>query len=324
MASPQMSQPRVEAFKFGFNPQGLQRYRCKYCGKTFSDIPRRPLDDLRVAPEKAFQVVNLLAEGVGIRACERLTQLNRHTVLAILETAGQKCGRLLDAKVRGLKVEQVEIDELWAFVGCKQANVVHPLYDDNRGDQYTYLAVDRDSKLMISHLIGKRHKDNCKIFLQDLKDRVDGRFQLSSDGFNAYIGGEGSTGAVERIFGDEIDYGTEVKIFGRNREVDGLRKYSPPECIAVRRRARIGNPKRNMICTSHAERANLSVRLFNRRFTRLTLGYSKKLANHKHAVALFVAHFNYCRKHSARGQTPAMAAGLTDHVWSVRELLGAL
>lgn len=305
------------AVKFGTNSQGHQRFICRQCGKTFSDIPTRPLDNLRVDPEKAFQVIGLLAEGVGIRACERLTGLNRRTVLGILETAGEKCARLLDSKVRGVNAEQVQVDELWAFVFCKQQNT--PLFAEARGDQYTFLAVDRTSKLIISHLVGKRTLQNSVAFMRDLKSRVSNRFQLSSDGFAGYIGRDDNSGAVPLVFGSDIDYGTEIKLYGA--EVEGQRKYSPPVCIGARRTPRIGNPNRRMICTSHAERTNLSVRLFNRRFTRLTLGYSKKLTNHKHAVALMVAHFNFCRKHSAHGQTPAIAAGLTDHAWTVAELL---
>jgi IS1 family transposase len=272
---------------------------------------------MRIDPQKAFQVVHLLAEGVGIRACERLTGLNRHTVLAILETAGQKCDRLLDAKIRNVRVEQVQVDEIWAFVHCKQARAEAFAHD--HGDQFTYLAVERTSKLILSHFVGKRTKENCAIFLGDLQRRTANRFQLSTDGFIGYIGGKVEPGAVEQAFGTAIDYGTEIKAY--DHEVGIQRRYSPPRCTGVKRRARIGQPDEGMITTSHVERTNLSVRIFNRRFTRLTLGFSKKLANHKHAVAIFVAHFNFCRVHSAHGQTPAMASGLTDHPWSIPELL---
>ncbi len=141
--------------RFGFH-KGFQRFRCKQCGRTFSDIPVRPLDDLRIAPEKAFQVINLLAEGFcfGVRACERLTQLNRRTILGVLETAGQKCARLLDTKIRDVVVESVQADEIFAFVYCKQYNNL--LKDPEKGEQYTFLAIDRGSKLILSHYVGKR------------------------------------------------------------------------------------------------------------------------------------------------------------------------
>lgn len=272
---------------------------------------------MRIDFTKAAQVVHLLCEGVGIRAIERLTQLNRRTVLNILETAGQKCASLLDSKIRGIKTEQVQVDELWAFVGCKQHNSKR---SPDEGDQYTFLAIDRASKLIISHLVGKRIKFSANDFMLDLSQRIEGRFQLSSDAFPCYTG---RNGAVYRAFGEEIDYGTEIKIYHNSREQKEYRRYSPPEMMATHRTSRIGEPDRKFINISHAERTNLSVRLFNRRQTRLTLGYSKKLANHKHAAAIFVAHFNFCRKHSAHGQSPAQAAGLTDHAWTISELVAS-
>jgi IS1 family transposase len=272
---------------------------------------------LRVAPAIVYQVVNLLAEGVGIRAIQRLTGLNRRTVLRILEFAGERCASLLEAKVKDTKPALVEVDEIWGFVFCKQVNAAE--FRNDHGDQYTYLASDRDTKLIISYLTGKRTMINTLDFIQNLKDRTSQRFQLSTDGFVCYKGYHGSLGAVRRVFKSEIDYGAEIKTY--SNEVEGQRRYSPPVCTGVRRAAWIGNPDKRFICTAHAERANLSVRLFNRRFTRLTLGYSKKLANHRHSVAIFVAHFNFCRKHSTIGQTPAQAAGLTDHKWTPEELL---
>jgi IS1 family transposase len=236
-------------------------------------------------------------------------------VLAILEAAGEKCARLLDTKLRNVQAAQVQIDETWGFVRCKDAISTC----EAEGDQYTFLAIERDSKLIINWLVGKRNQENTGIFLRDLKSRLAGRIQLSSDGFQLYCGRKYDVGAVAEIFGDDIDYGTEVKWYGY--ELNEQRRYSAPPCIGVTRRARIGSPVKELICTSHVERTNLTLRLFNRRATRLTLGYSKTLANHKHATALFIAFFNFCRVHSTLHKTPAMAAGLTDHVWTVAELL---
>lgn len=267
--------------------------------------------------DKAAQVVHLLCEGVGIRAAGRLSGLDEHTVLNILESAGQHCADLLDRKVRDVKAEFVEVDELWSFIHCKQANAKE--FTD-QGDQYTFLATDSITKLIISHVVGKRTHENTYWFMRDLHGRIAGRCQLTSDGFDGYTGKGEKDGAVKKVFDDNIDYATEVKLYGHNAE--GQRRYSAPPLTGIRRRRRIGSPDRRMVTTSHAERCNLSVRLFNRRFTRLTLGYSKTLDNHRHAVALFVAHFNFCREHSTlEGLTPAMAAGLTDHVWTVKELL---
>lgn len=307
---------QTEAFKFGFNPQGLQRYRCRQCRKTFSDIPARPLPDMRIDRDKLCQVVHLLCEGTGIRACERLTGLSRRTVLSIVEQAGAQCARLLDTRLRNVKAEQVEVDELWGFVRCKQA-IAAP--DTNEGDQFTYLSMERTTKLIINWFVGKRTKENTDIFMHDLKARLANRVQLSTDGLDFYKGRKFCHGAVHRAFGYEVDYGVEIKRYGY--EMQNQRRYSAPPCIGVTRIAKLGNPVRNLICTSHAERTNLSVRIFSRRHTRLTLGFSKKFENHKHAIALFVAHFNFCRKHSTHGKTPAMASGLTDHVWTIQELL---
>ncbi len=174
----------------------VQRYQCPTCKRTRSDIPKRPLDRLLVEPEKAYQVIRMLCEGIGIRAIERLTGLNRRTVLGILATAGRKCADLMDDKIRNLHVSQVQTDEIWCFVGCKSINA--PAIDPERGDQYVYLTVDRDSKLIINHLIGRRTGENCEIVMRDLKTRIAGQFQLSTDAFRGYASRKG---AVFQTFG---------------------------------------------------------------------------------------------------------------------------
>jgi hypothetical protein len=300
-------------YRFGFH-KGFQRYRCKTCGGTFSDIPERPLDDLRVSPEKAHQVIHLPCEGMGIRACERITSLNRSTVLNILETAGRKCARLLDESIEDVSVESVQCDELFAFVYCKQCN--NHDNDPNVGEQYTYLAIDRDSKLILSRYVGKRCGESTDIFISDLRKRVKGRCQITTDGLQSYVA------AMVEVFGGNVDFAQQTKTYANHeRTVHNHRKYSPEGVISVKIKVHIGEPDWDLIRTSHVERVNLTVRLFTRRFTRLTLGYSKKLSNLRHAVALFVAHYNFCRVHSAHGRTPAQVAGLTDHVWKVPELL---
>jgi transposase-like protein/IS1 family transposase len=296
----------------------VQRFRCLRCGKTFSET--QPLEGVRVDFDKSAQIAHFLVEGVGIRASARLSGLDESTVLNILESAGQHCARLLDQKVNGVKADFVELDELWSFIHCKEANVKEIWA--NHGDVYTFLATDRESKLIISHVVGRRTHENAYWFLRDLKARLATRCQLSSDGFDGYTGQGKQPGGVSKVFGKAVDYGTEIKMYGHDAE--GQRRYSAPPLTGTRRRSRIGSPIRSKINTSHAERCNLSVRLFNRRFTRLTLGYSKKYENHCHAVALFIAHFNFCRVHSATGKTPAQAAGLTDHVWTVADLLGTI
>jgi IS1 family transposase len=249
--------------------------------------------------EKAVQVISLLCESTGIRACERLTGLNRRTVLNILEMAAQKAVAFMDAKVRNLSAEWIQADGVHTIVYSKQQNT--PEGFEERGEQYTFLSIDRRSKLIINWLVGKRTRENAEYFLMDLKSRVANRFQLTTDNWTIY---SGVNGAVRAIMGNETDYATETKYFAKPDQ------FIPRKLIGIRRRRWIGNPDMKMATTSHAERTNLSVRLFNRRFTRCTLGYSKKLENLKHAVALFVWHFNFVRVHGAYGVTPAFAAGI--------------
>ena len=198
------------ANKFGWfisGSQRIQRYRCKQCGKTFGDIPERPLDSLRTPLKDAARVVHLLCEGVGVRACERLTGTNRNTVLAILETVGAKCARLLDQRLQGLQCNHVQVDELWAFVHCKQRNSQK---NEERGDQYTYLGLDKETKLIISYHVGKRDREAAGLFMRDLRQRVASRFQLSTDGFAAY---SGYLGAVFQTWKHDVDFGTITKLF---------------------------------------------------------------------------------------------------------------
>jgi IS1 family transposase/transposase-like protein len=306
---------RTECSRFGFH-KGFQRYQCKQCKKTYSDIPEKPLDNLRVPFDKAVQITHLLVEGCGVRAVERLAGVHRDTVLAVLEVVGQKCARLLDRKVRNVAFESVQVDELFAFVGCKERNNVN--HNREIGEQYVYLGVDAQSKFIINYTIGKRDPVTTQIYIQDLKKRVQAPFQLTTDGFKPY------RSEVYFTFHDcKVHYAQLVKLYaaGIDGEKGFERRYSPSQCIGTHKLVCRGNPSRDRISTSYVERTNLSVRLFNRRFTRLTLGYSKKLANLKHSVALLIAHFNFCRKHSALAKTPAQACGLADHQWTIEELL---
>jgi IS1 family transposase len=296
--------------KFGFK-KGFQRYQCRVCKRTQSDIPENPLVNLRVPLEKAVQVVHLLVEGMGIRAIERFTGLNRRTVLNILETAGQKAAAFQAAKVYGVEADVIQADEINSFVYCKQRNADEN--DTERGDQYTFLSVDRRSKLIINSLVGKRTRENAEQFLNDLKKRMEDRpFQLTTDNWHIY---SGYTGAVRAVFGKDVNYATETKYFARPAE------FLPRQLIAIKRKRQIGQPDMTAATTCHAERTNLSVRTFTRRFTRCTIGYSKTLENHKHAVSLFVWHFNFVRIHSAHGRTPAQECGLTPKSWTIEEFL---
>lgn len=222
---------------------------------------------MRIEPEKAYQVVRLLTEGMGVRACERLTRLNRRTVLGVLEMAGRKCQQISDEKLRNLNCKFVQADEMYGFVYSLQQNT-DEANEWRHGTFYTHLSICRDSKLVINSHIGKRTRQDTDTFIRDLKGRIPNRFQFTTDGWKTYTG---SDGAVSTAFGENIDYATEVKYFAKP---DG-NIFQKQRLCSVSRRRRIGHPDMRKATTCHMERTNLSVRLFNRRHTRLTLGYSK-------------------------------------------------
>jgi IS1 family transposase/transposase-like protein len=290
----------------------VQRFECLKCGTSFSD--KQPLDNLRVDFKQACTGLNMLAEGLGIRAVSRLTGLHQQTVLNVLARAGSKAGRFLDTTVKNVQPESVQADEMFCFVGCKdRANLTH---DPFKGSQYLFMAMDSKSKLIISHIIGQRTVSNTTRLLADLKQRVQGRFQLTTDGYEPY------KVEVRRTLGKSVDFAQQVKQYANPRDLnDPERRYSPTVCTGFRIHVRNGNPNPDLISTSYMERQNLSVRLFNRRFTRLTLGYSKKFEYLMHSINLMIFHFNFIKTHAAHGKTPAMDAGLTSHKMDFEELL---
>ncbi len=300
--------------KFKTANGSVQRYRCLSCGKTFK--AEGPLGDMRISEEKAVQILNMLVEGVGINAASRLTGVHKETVLRVLALAGERCERILDEKIRNVTVEQVQADEIWSFVHCKQKNVRRGQDDRAIGDQYTWVALDPKSKLVISYIVGKRSGLNALALMTDLCGRLANRTQLTTDGFAPYVG------AVEDVFGADIDFAQLIKIYANPTE-ERRGRYSPSECIGAVPTSVTGNPDPEMICTSHVERSNLTMRTFIRRMTRLCLGFSKKLDNLKAAVALYFAWYNFVRIHGSLKVTPAMEAGITDHVWTIGELIGA-
>lgn len=257
---------------------------------------------------------------MGIRAISRFTGFSLGTILNILESAGAHCARLMDAKIRNLKVTHVQSDEVFSWIGEKPdgANKHNP----ERGEMWTFLSIAQKEKLVINYRVSKRTGWDAEAFLKDLKSRLASRIQLTTDGFRGYVNVDGFGGAVERIFGtDQIDYATETKKIEKDPSYTGQRAYFAPKKVKVNRQWRTGMPDMAEATTNHAERTNLSLRTFNRRFVRCTINFSKKRENHEHAVAVFAAFFNFCRVHKTLGVTPAMAAGLTDHVWTVEELL---
>jgi len=301
--------------RFGRNRNGSQRYRCDVCARTFTDEVTRPVDRRCLDPEKVVQCLRMLLEGNSIRSVERLTQVHRDTIISAMVDAGERCQQFLDG-LRHLPASDVQIDELWAFIGCKEKTRLRRGYGEEMGDCWCFLAIERSSKFILASHVGKRTPDDALLFTEKLRRATrPARFQLSSDGFTPY------PGTVSEVFGPLIDYGQIIKTFGNSQEEGTAGRYSPGEVVAVERMTRIGNPDEDLICTSHVERQNKTMRMQIRRFTRLTDGHSKKWANHEAAVGLFLAYFNFCRVHSTIKTTPAQAAGLADRTWSLQELL---
>jgi IS1 family transposase/transposase-like protein len=307
-----------ETVGWGKDRQGNVRRKCKSCGKVVSIVPARPLGRMRISLENATLVLSLLTEGSSIRSAERVSGIHRDTICKLLRVAGEKCEALLSRLVRNVEVKDVQCDELWSFVAMKEKTRVRKQVEGtNAGDAYTWLAVERDSKLLLAHHVGHRTSEDAHMFAAKLSAAVGSdRFQVSTDGLEVY------PPALEAHFGAQIDYAQIIKTFSGNG-LDNERRYSPPSIIATEKRVVSGTPEESKVCTSHVERLNLHVRMMSRRFTRLTTGFSKKREALKSAVAVFVASYNLCWRHSTLRMSPAMYAGLTRKVWTVRDLLTA-
>ena len=264
--------------------------------------------------DKQTEIIAALTEGCSIRAVERLTGIHRDTIMRLGFNVGVGCAKLHNALMRDVRVNRIELDEIWQYVGKKRGQIKEgdPI---TIGDQYTFIALGGVSKAIIAYRTGKRDAHNTRLFLQDLRERVDGAPAISSDAFRAY------PIAVERAFGTDCSFGTIDKTFAVDAVPEAARRYSPGKVVAVERHTIINGPLH--ISTSYVERQNLTLRMQQRRFTRLTNAFSKKLENHMAAVALYAAHYNFCRVHEALRVTPAMHLGITDHVWTIGELVGA-
>lgn len=269
-----------------------------------------------LSQEKQEMAIAALVEGASIRSVERMTGIHRDTIMRLMLRVGQNCERLLDETMRGLSCKYLELDEIWCFVGKKQRHLKKTDDHYSLGDQWVFVAIDADSKLIPSYKIGKRNLPTAYDFLADLSSRVNNRVQLTSDSLSAYVE------AVELSFGANVDYGQVVKTY--EAEAIGPGRYSPPKVIAADRFVISGQPQIDRVSTSYVERNNLTMRMQMRRFTRLTNAFSKKLENLKAAVAFHLAHYNFVRIHSSLRVTPAVEAGIADHVWDIGEILTPL
>ena len=253
----------------------------------------------------------MMLEGMSIRAISRLTGLHQYTILSLMKTAAEKARKVLDSRIQNISPRYVQMDEMWGFIHTREPNL-NEGDPDEWGSTMLWLALDSETKLLITHHVGPRNGINAHKFVSDLRARTDGRYQVTSDQYNAYVG------AMREHFGQNVDFGQLRKIYGK-LHTDNW--YGTGQVIGAVPHVKIGKPDWSRISTSHVERTNLNVRMHLRRLTRLTNAFSKKLDNLKAAVTLYVAFYNFCRIHQTVKATPAMAAGLTDHVWSVTELL---
>lgn len=266
--------------------------------------------------EKKIAVISILAEGGSIRATERITGVNQNTIMSLNRRVGDACKKIMDDKMRGLKCKNLEIDEIWGFIGSKQKNAGRT---GNFGDVWTFIALDADTKIIPSFIIGKRDAYHAKMFLDDLASRMTMRVQISSDGLAAY------PDAIERAFGTDADYGQIVKTYSvsalGNAAQPAAVRYSPAEVVKVEKTAISGTPNMDLVTTSHIEKQNHTLRMHCRRLTRLTNAFSKKIENFEAAVALNFAYYNFVKTHKAIRMTPAMAAGVEKSHWTVAELI---
>ena len=262
-------------------------------------------------------IIRLLVEGNSIRATSRIADVSKNTVNKLLIDAGKACSKYHDEHVRNIKASVVQCDEIWSFTYAKQKNVAAAKdAPEFAGDTWTWTAIDSDSKLIISYMVGGRDSEYAMAFMDNLRDRLSNRVQLTTDGHKAYLE------AVEGAFGAEVDYAQLIKMYGVPTGNKGHeKKYSPAECTGIKKRSIEGDPNKVLVSTSHVERQNLTMRMHMRRFTRLTNAFSKKVENHAYAVALHFMYYNFVRVHQTLKVTPAMQAGLTDRLWDIADLV---
>jgi transposase-like protein/IS1 family transposase len=305
----------TECQKFGKHRNGLRRFRCPRCRKTYTEPHELVMDSMYISHEKAVLALQLLLEGSSIRSTERITGLDMNTIMKLLVLAGERCQALLDSKIHGIDINDCEVDEVWGFVFKKEVRRKRSQETAyGIGDAYCFIGIERTTKLIVAHHLGKRDQQSTDAFMSKLANATSWKlFQLSTDGFRTY------PGAVQHYLGSRVDFAQIIKVYGRDRE--GEQRYSAAEVIDVVRTVISGNPDPERICTSYVERQNLSIRMGMRRMTRLTNAFSKKWENLQAAYSLWFAYYNFCRIHSTLKKTPAMAQGITDHGWTINELI---
>jgi transposase-like protein/IS1 family transposase len=299
--------------KHGKDRKGNQRYKCALCGLTFADETAKPLGDMRTSVDVAAQALALMFEGMSVRSVQRITGLCRHTLADLIAVIGDNCQRLLTSKIKAVPVKDVQIDELWSFVGCKEKTRFSKNYGPEVGDSWTFIAIERDTKLILAHEVGLRDHGTCVTFLHKVNAATAGHFQVTTDGLKTY------TMNIPFILGSRVDFAQLIKTYANNQAET---RYSPAVIVGAEKQPIMGSPNEAKISTSHIERFNLTLRTCLRRFTRLTIAHSKSLKHHVAMQAIFMAWYNFGRKHETlKGRTPAMASGLAEKPWSVKELI---
>jgi len=299
--------------KFGRDRKGNQRFRCRQCFRTVTEPHNGHFFSMYTPAEKAALILKMFVEGVSVRSTERLTGVHRDTILNLPVLSGDHCERLLEDRIRQHPVNDVQCDEIWGYVGCKEGH--NATGDPMRGDAYCFVAIERNTKLVIAWHLARRTARDTVAFTEKINEATQGEFQITTDGFRPYVD------AVQYSLGTRVDFAQLIKVYSTPRE--GEQRYSPPEVVDAVPVPQWGNPNLDRICTSHVERQNLSIRMGMRRMTRLTNAFSKKWENLKAACALWFAFYNFCRVHQTVRVTPAMKAGIADHIWGVNELLTA-
>ena len=311
---------QIETVKAGvYGKSRIQRYKCQQCGKRFSEPPQKPFGaEVRLPLEKVRMILHCLVEGNSVRSTARLCDVEKRTVLNMLMLAGQGCERLLADQIQNVPVKDLELDEIWTYVQKKEGHEDPEEADDQRiGEAYTFIALERSSKLVVAWHLGKRDRANTEDFMLKVRSATaDTRFELCTDAFAPYAG------AIDLTLSDRVDYSQVVKVYSKQEE--GRERYSPGAFVTVEKQAIFGEPDLARASTSHVERQNGTLRQWCKRLTRLTDAFSKKWENLQAALALHFAYYNFCRVHGKLRVTPAMEAGIADHVWGLEELIATL
>src|SRR6202162_3637298 len=303
--------------RYGAHRNGLRRFRCPVCKKTFTEPHKPALEGSYIPQEKVVLALRLLIEGNSIRSTERITNLDRNTIMRLLTLAAEKCERLMARVIVNVPVKDVECDEIWGFIQKKEGHKgPEEAHDETIGDAYCFVAIERSTKLILNFALGRRSKATTEVFIEGLRHATSSQnFQITTDGFAPYVK------AISDTLGDRVDFAQLIKVYRSSTEGEG--RYSPAEVASTEVVPVLSNPDPARICTSIVERQNLTIRMQMRRLTRLTNGFSKKWESLWAAYCLHFAYYNFCRIHRTLRVTPAMEAGIASRVWEVKELLFA-